>query len=765
MRLSILNFILPLALALPFVTQNLTQKPGAKADEPPTVTAQMLQPLESVAHQLAKGGREKELKDLFRALERLGYPAVNREKLEKSCHDELAKAKNVVDSVPAAAKTLRTTAKTLFGVMQKLEGEARDKLAHDILLLDGNMEEVHTELKHTKVGSNWVPEEMVPIRERRGQIFQKLQEAKRLEVDMESGECEDPLIQRASGIQATFARRGQFEVRSNFSKEKTERILRETLRAWAMSNWLRKGGDELKLPPKPSGASLGRQVHILLGSREQYKKLAEECAAAKEMPDDEIRVLDSLGAFNHIPTKSHVMLAQFEGGIQAALLVDFTGMPDGVPTALSAGHLNWVSLACFGELLPGFTFKSEKVARFDQTRVETEEQKREREERLKLAKAGIAGSRSWMMYLAERGEDPAFAQATSADKLGMVRGDDLHKCTSIVEYLQEAGLFGNTLKLLTKKASGKVTDQYAGALNMPIGDLEAKWRDWLLGSRQGIAERIDKQNQKAWPADALAVLEYMNDIREVAFKDKIEGVWKLRFDPDLSEQCALHAHYLTLHPEQQKWPDAHEEYADKEGFTVEGQWAGTHSVIAWGGMEDYKEGIDLWMGSFYHRLPLIDPGVLRLGWGQEEIYMVMDMGSLATPYEKPYTVLWPADGQKNVPTAFAGNEFPNPVPEIEVEADVLGYPITIQTNPVNDRGETVDIFMKLYDGKNEVPCYFSSPTKPSNPESAPSGAWCLIPKAPLKLKTEYKVWSEWHLGGNRVTTSAAKILEWTFKTN
>lgn len=761
MRQLLLSFLLPLAVALPFTVQ----KPAAKADAPPTVTAQMLQPLESVAHQLAKGGREKELKDLLAALQRLGYPSASHEKLEKSCMGELAKAKTVADSLPQGAKTLRTVAKQLYGVMQKLEGEEKEALARKILLLDGNMEEVHTDLGHTKVGTNWVPPEMVPIRERRAVIFQKLQEAKKLDVEIETGEVEDPLILRASGIQATFARYGNYELRSNFSPEKTERILRETLRAWSVSNWMRKGGDELKLPPRPSGVSLGKQVYVLLGSREQFKKLAAECAAAKEMPEDEARIIDNVGSFNHLPTSTFVMLAQVEGATQAQLLISFCRMPDGVPTALSAGHLNWISLACFGELLPGLVFKSEKVARFEQTRVETEEQKREREERLKLAKAGIAGSRAWMAYLAERGEDPAFGQSISADKLGMIRGDDLHKCTSIVEYIQELDIFGNTLKLLSKKASGKLSEQYAGALNMPLADLEEGWRKWLLGSRQGIAERIDKRNANAWPADALAVLEYMNEIREVAFKGKVEGVWKLRFDPELSEQCALHAHYLTLHPEQQKWPDAHEEYADKEGFTVEGQWAGTHSVIAWGDLEDYKEGVDLWMGSFYHRLPLTDPGVLRLGWGQEGIYMVMDMSSLAAPYDKPYTVLWPADGQKDVPTAFAGDELPNPVPEIENEAEVLGYPITIQTNPVNDKGETVDIVMKLFDGKNEVPCWFSSPTKPSNPELAPSGAWCLIPKAPLKLKTEYKVWSEWRLGGDRVTTSAASILEWTFKTN
>jgi hypothetical protein len=315
---------------------------------------------------------------------------------------------------------------------------------------------------------------------------------------------------------------------------------------------------------------------------------------------------------------------------------------------------------------------------------------------------------------------------------------------------------------------------------LTIGELETKWRQWILGARPGVAERIDKENLNAWPTQALEILAYMNGIREDHYagsekstREKIEGMWKLKFDPELSEQCALHAHYLTLHPEQQKWPDAHEEYADKEGYTVEGAWAGAHSVIVWGDLADGKEGVDVWMASFYHRLPLLDPGVLRLGWGAEDIYQVMDMSSLAAPYDKPYVVLCPYPGQKDVPVKFLGNEHPDPIPDPNVEpghvneAELYGYPITIQTNPVDERKNLIDIDMKLYEGKDGdklVETYLSTPSKPTNPESAPSGAWCLIPKEHLKPNQEYKVVANWTTGGTGKETSAGKHVQWTFKT-
>jgi hypothetical protein len=64
--------------------------------------------------------------------------------------------------------------------------------------------------------------------------------------------------------------------------------------------------------------------------------------------------------------------------------------------------------------------------------------------------------------------------------------------------------------------------------------------------------------------------------------------------------------------------------------------------------------------------------------------------------------------------------------------------------------------MTLEEGKTEVPCYFSSPNHPTNVELAPRNSYCLIPKAPLKPKTQYTVHAIW--------TGTSKQLTWSFKT-
>jgi hypothetical protein len=64
--------------------------------------------------------------------------------------------------------------------------------------------------------------------------------------------------------------------------------------------------------------------------------------------------------------------------------------------------------------------------------------------------------------------------------------------------------------------------------------------------------------------------------------------------------------------------------------------------------------------------------------------------------------------------------------------------------------------MKLLDGKYEVPCWFSTPDKPTNPDMALKNAWCLIPKGKLKANTTYTVMADWYMTGNKIS--------WTFRT-
>jgi hypothetical protein len=161
------------------------------------------------------------------------------------------------------------------------------------------------------------------------------------------------------------------------------------------------------------------------------------------------------------------------------------------------------------------------------------------------------------------------------------------------------------------------------------------------------------------------------------------------------------------------------------------------------GASSPAEAIDSWMATFYHRLPLTEPGLLRIGYGANATAAVLDASSLCAPRGYQSFVLWPYDGMKDVPLRFQP-ELPNPVPGEDQSR--WGYPITLQLGDWSTRegaNPAAGVRVTLHAGASpsvpEVPCHVSTPSAPSNRELAPADTWCLIPKAPLAKGTTYTI--------------------------
>ena len=82
-----------------------------------------------------------------------------------------------------------------------------------------------------------------------------------------------------------------------------------------------------------------------------------------------------------------------------------------------------------------------------------------------------------------------------------------------------------------------------------------------------------------------------------------------------------------------------------------------------------------WIDSVYHRIPLLRADLVELGYGDAYLgpmtVQVMDMA-----YREAATgrvILYPAPNQVSVPTAFIGNEIPDPAPNASYP---IGYPVT-----------------------------------------------------------------------------------------
>jgi uncharacterized protein YkwD len=574
-----------------------------------------------------------------------------------------------------------------------------------------------------------------------------------MQAELESGDSDDELLTKLNGAPGAFVRYGGWTLQSCLTEERAKRVMTEVLRAEALSRWLRGKDTEPTLPKKPPGKDA--RVYYLLDQQQKYHMAIDLAHERGELKDEEVPQLKDLASFSGKHNATYVF-SNFESFLETFIFVSVNDTPSPLHMmSIYGGHLNWISLTMFGISIPGYTWKNQSSGPPKETTyVDNPAEKKLRDEKMQLAKAGIFGCRTWVAFLAERNEDPRW-ENSFVDELGKLRGEELLKATMMVEYIQELDMLPALVKSLsTAKRADKTYTVMSKALGVLVSTFEARWRAWIVRNDEGIAQQVDKVVNTARSPDEIATLKHLNQIRRRTFEGKVTDVPDLQLEAEVSDAAQKHAEYLVLNPEQaDKWPDAHEEYRDKEGYSPEGQWSGNHANVL-SGLDNPEQSVDAWIGTFYHRLPMLDPELMRVGWGQAGKIAVLDISTFVKPPEREWMVLFPYENMKDVPTKFSKFEWPNPIPD-QPDQD-FGYPITLQLGRTKADQPAAEISMHLLEGKTEVECWFSTPSKPTNPYAVPRDAWCLIPKTALKANTSYTVVADWY--------QPTKTVSWTFKT-
>ncbi len=236
------------------------------------------------------------------------------------------------------------------------------------------------------------------------------------------------------------------------------------------------------------------------------------------------------------------------------------------------------------------------------------------------------------------------------------------------------------------------------------------------------------------------------------------GLGVVRPVPGLSKGCDLHALYLTKNDA--RGLSAHEEDPRSTGYTDEGARAGKRSVISpFPPQETPVEAVESLMATLYHRVALLNPTVVEVGvgWANRRDglgFLVVDVGGVdLKPDAKLYPIVYPVNGQEDVPLDFClgARENPNPIPE---DGTVSGYPVTIQIPERRGRGSDAEV--RLFFGETEVSCWLSTPDSPARKDWPQPGVLCLIPREKLRPATLYIVRFKDRLSGLEK--------EWSFST-
>ncbi len=710
-------------------------QPDAAADLLPKP---LLRDIEKLASALARKGQTAHAAETVQLLGRLGYESTTLKKLDNTLRSSTARERRA-RSAKSEARKAEAIARRIARLVEEAHEPNREKLARLALFFDADVEQARKALGHTRSDGVWRSAAEAKRLQRRADIQAALQRARRLPVDLDVTDSTDPVF-RFFGRPATAVRYGGLTIHTDIGRGRAVSLVRAALRASALSAFIR--GKPLRLP-----TCAARRRIIVVKTHVSFVALLDELIKRGKIAKDKRAPFETQAwfyvdrffepGFRIYEVREYEAFLPTFAYLAYDLSVDWTEVKGRkVQPCLHFGHLSWVCLAYLGAEAPtlcGEEIDEKRIAARYPDAVQSPEWRRVRH----LRGAGLAGTRAWLRYMAGHRADPAWSHAM-VDNAVKLSGVDVLKSTFVVEYLQEEGRF---VDLLEKSAftpgSSAMRAKMESALGEPIAAFDERWRGWLIGRTVGLKQRLTPADRGALPARTSKALAYLERIRAEAFEPQFSGIEPLEIEPELSAGALAHAQYLAKHRAQlAKWPDAHEEYPDREGFSAAGAWAGQHSVIA-PGSRTSKDAIDGWMGTFYHRLPLLNPCLLRIGWGMHDDIAVLDATSVSNPSLQRGWVPWPPPNMRSVPVAFQP-ELPNPVPGANQAG--FGYPVTLQHFGWSSEATAT---MTLHHGGSpsapQVDCWAITPATPINPELVPPGAYCLIPKAPLKRASRYTV--------------------------
>jgi uncharacterized protein YkwD len=188
------------------------------------------------------------------------------------------------------------------------------------------------------------------------------------------------------------------------------------------------------------------------------------------------------------------------------------------------------------------------------------------------------------------------------------------------------------------------------------------------------------------PESAVTALNYLNSLRLPA------GAGCVRMVTEINKAAENHCkYYVDPANEGMCTANAHNEVMGCAGFTGTGpgQRMAAAGYMARGGGEvmafanNPKSAIDQWVNSVWHRIPLLDPWTGDMGYGAApDACDTIDFGNGAMGVPNTTVLVYPYDGQTNVPTSFNG-QYEGPMPPAPPTGWPSASPVTLYARMLN----------------------------------------------------------------------------------
>lgn len=188
------------------------------------------------------------------------------------------------------------------------------------------------------------------------------------------------------------------------------------------------------------------------------------------------------------------------------------------------------------------------------------------------------------------------------------------------------------------------------------------------------------------PEQAVAALAVVNNYRVPA------GAGCATMVPEINKAATAHcAYYAMFAMGDMCVANPHLEVTGCAGFTgaTPGDRMKAAGYSSFGGGEvmafvnSAQGSVDTWVNSVWHRVPILDPWTTHLGYGSSATKAcdTIDFGRGTTPAPNNTVVVYPYDGQTNIPLAFNG-QYEGPMPPMPGTGWPSSAPISVYAQKI-----------------------------------------------------------------------------------
>ena len=261
------------------------------------------------------------------------------------------------------------------------------------------------------------------------------------------------------------------------------------------------------------------------------------------------------------------------------------------------------------------------------------------------------------------------------------------------------------------------------------------------------------------------------------------GLSQITLDAASSDGCTGHLQYLVEEAQklgQMGYLEHTEPDHANSHYSAQNEQAGEASDLAWGEAngpggatgQSLAEAVDLWINGVYHRTPLLNPGLTKVGAASLQGYNCFNYNAAGntTVLKLDHAVLWPTSGMTEVPRAFGGNEGPCPTtpdnPLAGGKCNSAGFIISANyynwgTNRQSAITSVSDV--TLTDTSTQSPVTLLTFYADGVASHDPAHGYmkdeiALVPQAALTANTTYRV------DINAIVNGTAAPLSWSFTT-